>query len=156
MHVLQHWFYLWYRFFMSSFIQQKSKKFLCRYRLFWLPCHQKTGKITIFAVKLMDFFTELYLSCVGTPLMLLVMMDKHAFKMWQKQFLLLSCFCLFSSLSNITSVVHQGFPTKFSWQCCGVHLKPSWKYSFESSMQLQRRVDQTLGKVQLIQFTQNI
>lgn len=66
--------------------------------------------MTILTLKLMDFFTELYLSRVGTILMLLVMTDKFAFKMWWKQFLLVPFLLLFSSLSVMISVVRQGFP----------------------------------------------
>lgn len=66
--------------------------------------------MTILAVKLMDFFIELYLSCVGTGLMLLVMTDKLVFKMWWKQFLLVPFLLLFGSLSIVISVVRQGLP----------------------------------------------
>lgn len=66
---------------------------------FFLFASMSSGKMTILTVKPMDFFTELYLSCVGTVLMLLVMTDKFAFKMWWKQFLLVPFLLLFSSLS---------------------------------------------------------
>lgn len=40
------------------------------------------GKMIILVVKLMDFFIELYLSCVGIVFMFLVMIVTFVLKMW--------------------------------------------------------------------------
>lgn len=74
------------------------------------------------------------------------MTSKLVFKIWQKQFLLPSFLLLFSSLSIITSVVHQSLPPDFSWQCCNVLVKPSWKHSFESPCSFSTKLTQHLGK----------
>lgn len=87
-----------------------KKKTLCHNTGLFFFASMSSGKMTILTLKLMDFFTELYLSRVGTILMLLVMTDKFAFKMWWKQFLLVPFLLLFSSLSVMISVVRQGFP----------------------------------------------
>lgn len=79
----------------------------------------------------------MYLSCVGTVLMLLVMTDKLAFTMCWKQFLFLPFLLLFGSLRNVISGVHWGFPTGFLWQPRpNVHLKPLRNHLFESSVLL--------------------